>query len=252
MRTELPLKFLAALILAAGAVQGSVIVNGVTEFVDGSVPVPVGARGVVRFFPGGGMGTLGPAGWAPTSLNLGFVDNGTLSITVQDLGPATCNGLVCTPNGPVYPGNSYLQGDIFEAILNQQTLNYTEPVTVNGEPTTAITFVPNLNSFTFVQNVTAGNYSLTFDDLTIAYLGLPAPKWPAPSVYQVNGNSAVPNDFETDAFEVTVVFSPEPSTSILLALGLAMTLVLARRRHFFKPRKMRADFGPQVGGSVGQ
>jgi hypothetical protein len=225
-----PLKLLgvfAALILAPGAARGSVLLTSVTEFVDVSVPVPAGARGVVRLNPGGGMGTLGVNGWVSSDVNLGFVDTGTLTITVQDLGPATCNGLVCTPNGPIYPGNTYLQGDIYEVILNQQSLGYTEPLDVNGSPTTPIAYVPNLNSFTFTANVTAGNDTLYFDDLTIAYL---SGRWPVASVLQVNNVNAVPPDFETDAFEVTVVYSPEPSTLILIGSGLAAALAWTRRR----------------------
>jgi hypothetical protein len=207
------------------------VIADVAGFIDASVPVPAGARGVVRFFPGGGMGTLGVNGWLPADVNLGFVASGLLEITVTDLGPATCNGLVCTPNGAVYPGNTFLQGDIFEAILNQQSLGYTEPLTPNGAPTTPIAFVANLNSFTFTQVVTAGNYTLYFDDLTIAYLGgNPPVQWPEASVYVVNGVNAVPPDFLTDAFQVTVTYSPEPSTLALLGLGLTLTLALARRR----------------------
>jgi hypothetical protein len=222
-----------------GAAQASAtLIFDQIQYADFTVAVPPGARGVVRFFPGGGMGTEVGNLWAPTSINLGNLGAGALSISVQDLGPASCTNGVCVLISaaiPGNPGNMFLQGNIYEPILDGQSLGYTSPLDINGLPTLPVQFVPVLPAMTFNVGIAAGAHQLNFDDLTIAYVnpnpgpGNPVVKWPGGSIFQdANQIQNAPDYFLTDAFEVTGAFTPEPQTWLLLASGFG-GLVLARR-----------------------
>ena len=227
----------ATLFLLACTIAPAATIVDTTEFVNASVAVPPGARGVVRFFPGGGMGTFTPPNtWAPSFVDLGFLPAGTLTITVQDLGPATCDDSGCAAVGPVYAGNTFLQGSIYEVIADGKSLGFTWPLTQGGAPQLAIDLVPALPGAVFTTSINAGNHRLDFDDLTITYVGMPFVAWPAASILQVQGvGNVAPADFVTDAFHVTVDFvAPEPLPAALFGAGLASLLLLARFRRSYR------------------
>src|SRR4030095_8598032 len=93
----------ATLFLLVGAIARTATISDTTDFANSNVGVPPGARGVVRVFPGGGMGTFTPPNlWAASFIDLGLLPAGTLTITVQDLGPAACDINGCAPVGPVF------------------------------------------------------------------------------------------------------------------------------------------------------
>lgn len=231
---------IAGLLLCASAASAGQILSQ-TGFVDASIPLPPGARGIIRFVGDGGYGTFGADGWTASSMSLGTLGDGTLSITVQDLGPATCADATCTPVGATYPGNTYLQGDIFEVLLNEDSLGFTQNLNADDQPQTPIEYVNALNSMTFTVPITAGDYSLNFDNVTIGYIG---GVWPAASIAQNDeGENIVPGAFTTDGFQVTVDFTgPEPASWLLLAGGLAFACGL-RALH---ARKVAADLRSQV------
>jgi hypothetical protein len=219
------------LLISVSVASAGQILNQ-TGFVASSVDLPPGARGIIRLAPGGGMGTFDQGTWTASSMSLGSLGDGSLTITVQDLGPATCAGDTCTPVGANYQGGAYLQGDIFEVLLNQDSLGFTQDLDENDKPQTPIAYVNALNSKTFNVPITAGDYSLNFDNVTIGYLDN---VWPAASIAQNGDNeNIVPADFTTDAFQVTVTFTaPEPASWLLLAGGMAVCLGI-RRLHTIK------------------
>jgi len=224
----------ATLLLLVGAVARTATISDTTEFANSNVAIPPGARGVVRFFPGGGMGTFtAPNLWAASFIDLGFLPAGMLTITVQDLGPAACDINGCAPVGPVFPGNTYLQGNIYEVIADGKSLGYTSPLSVDGKPQLPIVLVPALPGSTFTTPIDAGNHRLDFDDLTIAYVGNPPVQWPTASLFQAPGvGNVAPDLFVTDAFQVTVDFqTPEPLSAILVAAGLVALGCLRRRSY---------------------
>jgi hypothetical protein len=180
------------------------------------------------------MGTFTPPNlWVASFIDLGLLPAGTLTITVQDLGPAACDIKGCAPVGPIFQGNTYLQGNIYEVIADGKSLGYTSPLSEDGKPQLPIVLVPALPGAVFTTSIDAGNHRLDFDDLTIAYVGNPPVQWPAASIFQAPGvGNVAPALFLTDAFQVTVDFqAPEPFSAILVVAGLS-ALVLLRRRGY--------------------
>jgi hypothetical protein len=143
--------------------------------------------------------------------------------------------------GANYPGNTYLQGDIFEVLLNQDSLGFTQDLNENDQPQTPIAYVNQLNSKTFTVPITAGDYSLNFDNVTIGYLG---GVWTAASIAQnAESENIVPDAFTTDGFQVTVSFTaPEPASWLLFSGGL----VIAAGVYGLHARKVAAHLRSQV------
>ena len=157
---------------------------------------------------------------------IGIPSNGTLLVTILDLGPVGCLGPNPTiPNcpllGQIFVGNDY------EVIFDNQSYGYSPPLNAQATPTVSLGVGPP-NIGTFEIPVTQGNHFLNFDDLTLAYLN-PANNLDSPFNWP-GGGGPTPRYYSASAFEVTVeLLAPEPLSGVLALTGLLAVLGWRRR-----------------------
>lgn len=126
-------------------------------------------------------------------------DAGTLTISVQDLGPV---------------------GDVYEVVLDGASLGLTAPVAVGG---------PTNSSGSFMASVNAGFHDIGVWDPVLTYLGSDSPYGGAVTA------ALNPSDFTLSVDYAGAAAVPEAPTLALLGTGLG--LLVAGRRYRARPAR---------------
>jgi len=197
------------------------------------VPLPPGTDPGIPVRPApnqGGVLHFDPMTMQLVSGSLLFsTGDGTLTITVQDLGPLMCNAPQCAM-GLLFGGNDY------ETILDGKSLGFTPELSPQKNPTIALGFYQTLPIGTFDVPIDGGQHTLDFEDLTMGWYGA-AVNWPG-------GGGRVPAFDGTAAFHIIVDYTaPEPGAALLVFSGIAMVVL---RRSMASWRSNAARFRTKV------